>query len=258
MGSTAWARYLVGFHAGRPGITEHILTRAADGGDAYDWLAAAVPSGGPVLDVACGNAPLWPRLPGHTYLGVDTADAELAAACARGATVVRADAAALPVADTSLTAVTCSMALQILTPLPAVLAEIRRVLAPGGRLVATVPDRHPLHTADLPVLAALLGALGRNLSYPNDEPLRRAPAVLAAAGLRLIADQRRRYAYRLTSTADADLFLDSLYLPDLPAARYRAARTLLHTLARARVRVPVPIRCIVAAVPGDADGHRGP
>src|SRR5262245_22746545 len=99
MDGKAWARYLAGFHAGRPGITEHVLTRAVEGGDAYDWLAAAVPAGGQVLDVACGSAPLWPRLPGRTYLGVDTADAELTAARARGAAVVRANAGSLPVAD---------------------------------------------------------------------------------------------------------------------------------------------------------------
>jgi AhpD family alkylhydroperoxidase len=96
------------------------------------------------------------------------------------------------------------------------------------------------------VLAGLFGALGRTLRYPNDEALRRLPDLLAAAGLRPVTDQRRRYAYRLGSAADTELFLASLYLPDLPAARHRAARTVLHAATRMRAHVPVPIRRIVA------------
>jgi hypothetical protein len=44
------------------------------------------------------------------------------------------------------------------------------------------------------VLAGPFGALGRTLRYPNDEALRRLPDLLAAARLRPVADQRRRYA----------------------------------------------------------------
>ena len=73
VGSARWTEYVAGFHAGRPGITERVLGRARDAdGDAYDWLAAAVPARGRVLDVACGSAPLKSRLPGRT-----TADADL-------------------------------------------------------------------------------------------------------------------------------------------------------------------------------------
>jgi SAM-dependent methyltransferase len=248
MGATRWPEYLNGFHADRPGITEAVLSRARHEptGDPYDWLLAAVPPSGLVLDVACGSAPLRPRLPHRAYLGVDASAAELAAAHGRGAPLVRASATALPVAAAGVEVVVCSMALPVLTPLPAALAEIRRVLAPGGRMVAILPARRPLHPGDLPVLAGLLGALGRGLTYPNDRALTRLPALLETAGLRLETDQRRRFAYPLRSPADADRFLASLYLPDLSAGRRHAAASYLRTLARARVRLPVPIRRVVA------------
>jgi SAM-dependent methyltransferase len=249
--SSRWPGYLDAFHTRHPGITEHVLRRArAAGGDAYDWLAAAVPAATTVLDVACGSAPLWTWLPGRAYVGVDINAAELAAARRRGAPgLIRATAAALPVRDASVDTVTCSMALQILTPLPRVLAEISRVLRPGGRLVATVPARHPLRATDLPVLAGLLAALGRGLAYPNDGLPHRLPTPLRSAGLTVIADEHRRFRYRLRVRADADLLLASLYLPDLPEWRRRAARTYLRALARARVSLPVPIRRITAQRP---------
>jgi SAM-dependent methyltransferase len=249
VGGVDWSDYLADFHAGRPGITEQVLRRARGaGGDPYGWLAAAVPPEGVVLDVACGSAPLWPRLPGRTYVGVDLSAAELAVARRRGPDLLaRASATALPLDSGSVDVVVCSMALQVLTPLPAALAEIARVLKPGGRLVATVPDRGPLRVTDVPMLAGLLAALGRGLGYPNDTLLGRLPDLLSAVGLRLVVDERQRFDYRLADAAYADLFLASLYLPDLPARRYRAAQAFLRTLARVRARLPVPIRRVVAS-----------
>lgn len=246
---SGWAGYLAGFHDERAGITERVLTHAHDrGGDnPYDWLLAAVPSRGRVLDLACGSAPLRARQPGRRYLGIDVAPGELARARAGGAgPLVRASAAALPVADACIDVVVCSMGLMIATPLPAVLAEIGRVLVPGGRLVASLPARGPLRPRDLPVLAGLLAALGRGLGYPNDEPLARLPALLGDVGLRLVADDARRFAYRLRDVADADRLLASLYLPGLPAARYRRAARWLRAASRVRAVVAVPIRRVVA------------
>ncbi len=243
-----WGEYLAGFHEERAGITEAVLSRSRHGGaDPYRWLIQAVPARGRVLDLACGSAPLWPYLAGRDYLGIDRAPGELAAAAARGAgPLVRASATVLPVRSGSVAVVTCSMALMLLTPLPAALAEIARVLAPGGRLIATVPANRPLRTADLPAVAGLLLALGRRLTYPNDAPLRRLPELLGDAGLRLVGDEHRRFGYPLSGGDDADRFLASLYLPGLPPARLRPARAWLRTLARARTTLPVPIRRCVA------------
>src|SRR6266704_793357 len=247
MAAADWSNYVARFHADRAGVTEWVLHRArTGGGDAYDWLAAATTEGRVVLDLACGSAPLLPVLAAGRYVGVDVSAAELALARRRGAgPLVRGSATALPLADGSVEVVACSMALQILTPLPTVLAEVARVLTPGGLLVATGPDRGPLRAGDVPILAALLATLGRGLGYPNDRLLRRLPDLLAAAGLRLVIDERRRFAYRLAAAADAEVFLASLYLPGLSTRRYRAARVLLRTAARARLSLPVPVRRLV-------------
>jgi SAM-dependent methyltransferase len=219
MGEADWADYLAGFHTDRPGITERVLNQAFAGDcDAYDWLAAAVPDGGRVLDLACGSAPMQPRLPDRGYVGIDLSAGELSLARRRVAGgLVRGDASMLPVAEGSIDVVVCAMGLQVLTPLPATLAEVARVLVPGGRLVATVPDRGPLRVADLPAVAGLLATLGRGLGYPNDRLLPHLPA-----------------------------FLASLYLPGLPRRRYRAALALLQAMTRGRVTLPVPVRRIVA------------
>jgi SAM-dependent methyltransferase len=183
---------------------------------------------------SAGNAPLLPVLAAGRYVGVDVSAAELALARRRGTgLLVRGSASALPLADGSVEVVACSMALQVLTPLPAVLAEVARVLAPGGRLVATVPDRGPLRAGDVPIIAALLATLGRGLGYPNDRLLRGLPDPLATVGLRLVADERRRFAYPLATAVDAEVFLASLYLPGLSAWRHRAARVLLRAATAA-------------------------
>ncbi|GAA0672033.1 class I SAM-dependent methyltransferase [Kitasatospora atroaurantiaca] len=244
-----WQRYLAEFHQRRPGITEAVLSRAyCQGGTGYEWLFEEVPPAGRLLDLACGSAPLWPALGQQCYLGLDISPGELALARSRGAgPLLLADARALPLGAESVDTVVCAMALQIITPLPTALAEIRRVLVPGGRLVALVPDRRPLHLIDPLWLGGLLGALGRPIGYPNDRALRRRlPQLLDAAGLCLADDRRRRFAYRLGTREDADLLLSSLYLPGVSAARLRAAQRWLNALVRVRADLPVPLRRIVA------------
>ncbi|OYU72017.1 MAG: hypothetical protein CFE45_41350, partial [Burkholderiales bacterium PBB5] len=51
----------------------------------------------------------------------------------------QARAQALPLADAAMAAVTCHMALMLMAEPPFVLAEITRVLQPGGHLLAVVP-----------------------------------------------------------------------------------------------------------------------
>ncbi|MBD8057171.1 class I SAM-dependent methyltransferase [Rhodococcus ruber] len=243
-----WTEYLAGFHRDHAGVTAQVLGVSRDrlGHTPYEWLAAAA-ARGRVLDVACGNAPWWSPAVDRRYVGLDESLRELALAQRAGASsLLRASAVAIPVATSSVDVVTCSMALMILSPPPTVLSEIRRVLVPGGILVATVPATSPLRAGDTVVAAGLLAALGRPLRYPNDALLADLPRMLTRAGLELVADERRRFEYPLTTSAAADLLVSSLYLPALSATRYRAARAYLRTVARVGVEFPVPIRRIVA------------
>lgn len=111
-----------------------------------EWLN--IPRGGIVLDVGCGPASVTASLagaagPGGLALGVDFSEAMLAravqAASGPQTGFLRADAQRLPLRDETVDAVV-SMAMLQLIPDPArALAEMARVLRPGGRLAVLVP-----------------------------------------------------------------------------------------------------------------------
>ncbi|MEX2291814.1 MAG: class I SAM-dependent methyltransferase [Mycobacteriales bacterium] len=243
-----WSAYLAQFHAQRSGITEGLLGCATDsrGRTPYSWLAEAVPMRGRVLDLACGSAPMAELLHGAQYVGVDLSRAELHLAAARGLPVAQADAARLPVAAADVDAVVCSMALQLL-PLEPALAEVRRVMRPGGRFVATVPVARPMPPRDALRWARLLVALREpRLRYPNDDALARADEVVAAAGLTLVSDDAQGFGVDVVSQAAADQLLDGLYLPGAPGDRLAAARRVVRGWVGRRITLP--IRRLVACV----------
>jgi SAM-dependent methyltransferase len=107
-----------------------------------------------VLDVACGPGNTTRRLLPHLgpkarVVGVDTAATMLERAVADTddprVEYVRADAARLPFDDGSFDAVTCHGALYLVDDAEAVIAEMARVLAPGGRVaILTSCHRGPL------------------------------------------------------------------------------------------------------------------
>lgn len=114
-------------HATRPGFTSRGYERSGS----YDRLAAAV--SGRVLDLACGDGVLLPKIPGA--VGVDLSREELALA---DGPVVRGRAQALPFAAGSFDTVACHLAFMLFDDLERVVAELDRVLAPGGMFVAVM------------------------------------------------------------------------------------------------------------------------
>ncbi len=92
----------------------------------------------PVLDVGGGDGLLARLLPGLPVVTVDRSPTQLAAAVGPRA---RADAAALPVPNGAIGAVTMLwMLYHLAEPVPAI-AEAYRVLRPGGLLAACAPSR---------------------------------------------------------------------------------------------------------------------
>ena len=105
---------------------------------------------GAVLDVGCGTgeiiARLAPKFPRASFVGVDLEEAHLVRAAARYAAFgervrfERGDALALSFADSSFDLVMCRHVLQAVPDPARVLAEIRRVVRPGGRVHLIAED----------------------------------------------------------------------------------------------------------------------
>jgi len=127
-------------------------------------LARIAAAPGPWLDLSCGPGALTRHLvaAGGAVVAVDTSAAMLARAAenAPGALQVRADAAALPFADGAFGAVVNLAALDLYPDAARVVAESARVLAPGGRWVAsTFLSPEPLARAG-PLRRALAATTG--------------------------------------------------------------------------------------------------
>ena len=145
-------------HRNHPGFTEDCAgqCRDAQGRTSYEWLAEAVSTDHrSVLDLACGSGALLSilnaRVPAITRLmGVDMSPDELALASARlplgRVDLIEGRAQHLDhLRDASVDVVLCHWALTLMDPVAPVLAEIARVLAPGGRFAAIVDG--PMNSA---------------------------------------------------------------------------------------------------------------
>ncbi|MDG4822452.1 methyltransferase domain-containing protein [Asanoa sp. WMMD1127] len=109
------------------------------------WLAEAraelvppAPSPGALLvDVGCGAGLLAPHLKdrGYHHVGVDLVPSALEQAASHGVTPVNGDAAAIPLATGSADVVVAGEILEHVPDLAATVAELCRVLRPGGLLV---------------------------------------------------------------------------------------------------------------------------
>jgi demethylmenaquinone methyltransferase/2-methoxy-6-polyprenyl-1,4-benzoquinol methylase len=122
--------------APRYNLVNRVLTFGLDAG----WRRRCVRElrlgpGATVLDLACGTGDLCLELEraGHRPVGVDLSYGMLAAA-RTPAPLVQGDLLNLPVASGSMSGAVCGFALRNLVALEPFLAELHRVLEPGGRV----------------------------------------------------------------------------------------------------------------------------
>lgn len=198
-GAPALREHLRAVHRDHPGFTEACAGQCRDaaGRTSYEWLAEAVLTDRHrrVLDLACGSGALLSildaRLPADARLvGLDMSPHELALARARlppgRAVLIEGQAQDIALDDGSLDAVVCHWALTLMDPVAAVLGEVARVLAPGGRFAAVVdgpweaaPGYAAVHDLIYAHVQAALPAYGR--IELGDPRVRNAPDLLALA-----------------------------------------------------------------------------
>ena len=114
-----------------------------------------------ILDLGCGDGQLTQRLAatGARVQGVDASAPMVAAARARGVVVDEARAESLPYGNGTFDAVFSNAALHWVRGQDAMLAEVHRVLRPGGRFVAEMGG-HGNVAAILVALTAVLARYG--------------------------------------------------------------------------------------------------
>lgn len=124
---------------------------------------------GPVLDAACGTGRLTAQLiaTGREVVGVDSSAEMLERARAKlpAADLRAGELTALPVDDESVAGAVCALALSHLPELGPAVAELGRVLRPGGRLITSSP--HPFATGVLGWRAVFRDSSGTRSMIPE-------------------------------------------------------------------------------------------
>lgn len=91
--------------------------------------------GGILVDVACGGGLLAPYTSGYLHIGVDIGVEATRIASEHGVRAVRGDAARLPLPDSCADVVVAGEVLEHVADLTQVVAEVCRVLRPGGTVL---------------------------------------------------------------------------------------------------------------------------
>lgn len=226
------------------GAAERLLRAATDrvGHGPLPWAAGPLLAARRVLDLRCGTGPLAEELPPGHWLGVD-------AAAGPRRPRLRAIPTALPLRTNAVDGICLLLALPRLRNLDGVFAELRRVLRPGGTLVAVVPSASARSLPELR-LAPLLAPVHRT-GWVNRSALDRAGWLFAAADFAVISDDRVSFALPLPDAATAarlvvELPRAGLWPSALPAdLQARLAVRLAERAGPGRV-LPVPLRRLVA------------
>lgn len=248
------AAYLRDFHAHRPGATARSLGRGRlpDGRPSYA-LAAEVDAES-VLDLGCGDGLLLAALDdgARALFGLDPSPEELARARARAprATLLEAEAGAIPLPDGAVGAVVSHMALMLAKPLDVAVRELARVLRPGGQVALVVPDARPPEGFLLDLGAEVRTRLAAaRVELALGEPAATPQGIAASLHAHGLVEVSVA-AHTLVMDAELEVLLatiDDLYGADLLAAADRA-----RVIEGLRSRYPgdgrVPCRAGVACV----------
>jgi ubiquinone/menaquinone biosynthesis methyltransferase len=207
-------RRLFGRIAGRYDLVTVLLSYGRD----RRWKArlielAGIAPGDRVLDLACGTGDLalLASARGAHVVGLDLAEPMLRYATAKAppgtVAYVCGDMGALPFRDRSVDVVTSGYGLRNVPLLDRAVAEISRVLRPGGRFLSldfNRPDRALVRAAYLAYLSAVGAALGLFLHRDPDT-------------YRYIAASLRRYpgARQVAARLTAGGFAEARWLPVL-------------------------------------------
>jgi SAM-dependent methyltransferase len=158
-------------------LARRSLYASVEGPSAPDAVFQAVAEVAPtsVLEVGCGPGELAARIAhelGAVVSAIDSSPRMVELALARGVEAQLADVQALPFADGSFDCVVAAWMLYHVPDLDRGLDEIRRVLRPNGRLVASTNSER--HLAEARVLAGIDMAGRLRFSRENgEEALRR-------------------------------------------------------------------------------------
>lgn len=223
----ATERYLRDFHRRHPAATSTVLRhgRTPFGDSSYERLAELVPrTTAPltVVDLACGDGLLLQTLhqrqqPALRLIGLDLSIDELSLArrhLGASADLLLARAQTLPLADATIDVVCCHLGLMIFDPIESALAEIRRVLRPGGLFAAVVAGGN----SGSPLYSAFEKELG--VSWRRQ------------GGAAILGDPRARHEQGLEQLLGVVAGFGALSLAPLPLQLDETATSLWHGLSR--------------------------
>lgn len=202
-----------------------LITRVLSYGQDARWKArlvreARVSPRDVALDLACGTGDIASLLLRHgarVVIGLDIAPRmlDLARRKGGGARYVAGDMGALPFAASSVDLVTTGYGLRNVPDLDVAMAEIGRVLKPGGRLVSldfSRPDSSIVRGLYLGYLTIVGGALGW-LLHGDPDTYRYIPASIRRyPGPRGVADRLRTHGFTEVHVVPLLLGLMSLHI----------------------------------------------